>query len=309
MRAVVVKSFGGPETIEIAEVPVPVPAPGEVLIRTQAVSVHPADVAVRSGAVAAYLPEQPYYQLGWDVAGTVEAVGDGVQGFRAGDAVIGLSHWFATRNGTHADFAVLPAGAVAPAPAGTPVTAAATLPLNGLAALQAVEAAGLAEGGTLLVSGAAGSLGGFAAQLAVGRGLRVIAVAGAADREFLTGLGAQWVERGETAVEAVRALAPEGVDGVVDAAILGAPLLPAVRDGGAFVSVRPTAAPEPDRGIRVTVVDVHPDGAQLVLLATLVEQGRLTLRVDSEHPLTEAAKAHTRLAEGGVRGGVVLTTR
>jgi len=309
MRAVVVKSFGGPEVIEIAEVETPRPGPGEIRIRTQAVSVHPADAAVRSGAVAAHLPERPHHQLGWDVAGTVDALGEGVDGFRTGDAVIGLSHRFATHNGTHAEYAVLPASAVGPAPAGTPATAAATLPLNGLTALQALELTGLTEGQTLLVSGGAGALGGFVVQLAVGRGLKVIAIAGAADREFITGLGARWVERGEDAVAAVRALAPEGgVDAAVDTALLGTSLLTAVRADGAFVSVRPDVVPDSERGIRVTVIDVRPDGAQLAELAALTEGGLLTPRVDSEYPLTEAAKAHARLAESGTRGGIVLTT-
>ncbi|MFJ1705343.1 NADP-dependent oxidoreductase [Kitasatospora sp. NPDC088346] len=307
MRAVLVKTFGGPETAEIAEIDRPAPGPGEVRIRNQALAIHPADVAVRAGFLAALLPEQPAYRLGWDTAGIVDAVGEGVEDLRTGDPVIGLTHWFATRNGTHGDYAVLPAAAVAPAPAGLTAVEAATLPLNGLTALQSLDAADLREGQTLLVTGAAGNLGHFATQLARYRGARVVAVARAADRDALTALGAEFVEAGDDAVATVRALVPAGVDAVLDTALTGAALLPAVRDGGTFLAVRPPAAPESQRGIRVVVVNVRPDGRQLGEITKLAEDGRLTTRIAAAYPLDQAADAHAHLARPAVRGAVVLT--
>ncbi|MER8183269.1 NADP-dependent oxidoreductase [Kitasatospora sp. NPDC094015] len=307
MRAVLVKTFGGPETAEIAEIELPEPGPGQVRIRNQALAVHPADVAVRAGFLAALLPEQPSYRLGWDTAGVVDAIGEGVEDLRTGDPVIGLTHWFATRNGTHGDFAVLPAATVAPAPAGLTPAEAATLPLNGLTALQALDLAELRDGGTLLITGAAGNLGHFATQLARYRGLRVIAIARATDRDGLTALGAEFVEAGDQALAAVQRLAPGGVDAVLDTALTGAALLPAVRADGVFLAVRPPAAPESERGIKVVVVNVRPDGHQLGELTKLAEDGRLTTRIAGTHPLTEVAAAHEHAARPGIRGAVVLT--
>ncbi|WP_354641546.1 NADP-dependent oxidoreductase [Kitasatospora camelliae] len=307
MRALVISTFGGPEVLELAELELPVPGPGEVRVRNQALAVHPADIAVRSGAVAAHLPEAPFHRLGWDVAGTVDAVGEGVTGFRPGDRVIGLSHWFATRNGTHAEFAVVAADALAPVPEELPIEKAAALPLNGLTARQSLDLAGLSEGQTLVVTGAAGNLGGYTTELAVRRGLRVIAVAGAGDRAFLTGLGAEFVERGPEAVAAIRALAPEGADAAVDTALLGAELIAAVKAGGVFVTVRPNVGPAPERDVRVSVINVRPDGGELAELARLAADGLLTVRVDSVHDLADAAAAHARLSTPGTRGAVLLT--
>ncbi|MCU7823700.1 NADP-dependent oxidoreductase [Kitasatospora sp. DSM 101779] len=306
MRAVTVRSYGDARQAEITEVPVPVPGPGEVRVRNRALAVHPADTAVRSGLMAGLLGAPPF-RLGWDVAGTVDAVGEGVTAFAVGEDVIGLSHWFATRNGTHADHAVLPADQLAPAPADVPAATAAALPLNGLTALQAVERTGLGAGGTLVVTGAGGNLGNLTTQLALARGVRVIAVAGPRDQAELAALGAEFVARGETAVDALRRLAPAGADAVIDTAGLSTPLLAAVRDGGLFVAVRPPAAPAAERGIEVAVHNVRPDGAQLAGLAKLVADGRLVVRVDSVLPLEEVAAAHARLEAGGTRGAVVLT--
>ncbi|MCX4747737.1 NADP-dependent oxidoreductase [Kitasatospora sp. NBC_01287] len=307
MRTVVVKNFGGPEAAELIGTELPALGADQLRIRVAAAAVHPADLLTRSGALAALLPERPHYTLGWDLSGTVDAVGAEVTSFAVGEPVVALSDWFATLNGTQAEYVVLPATAVAPAPTKATEVEAATLPLNGLTAAQALDLIGLAEGATLLVTGGAGGVGGFAVELAVSRGLRVIAVAGIKDQAFVTGLGAQWVERGEQAAEAVRALVPGGVDGVFDTALVGSPLLAAVRDGGVFVNVFPPAAPVAERGIRVDSVGVHSDGAQLAALSELVDQGSLTLRPARTFAAAEVAAAHTLLAGGGQRGGVVLT--
>ncbi|MFE4862261.1 NADP-dependent oxidoreductase [Streptomyces sp. NPDC056670] len=306
MRAIVVKAFGEPDVLEVAEVAVPEPGAGQVRIRVRAATVNPVDVATRAGALAPFLPELDQYPLGWDVAGTVDALGEGVDGFEAGEAVVGLSDWFATMAGAQAEYIVLNASAVAIAPSGVPATEAATLPLNGLTALQALDLLGLSEGQSLVVTGAAGAVGGYALQLAARRGLKVYGVAGPEDREFVTAAGATFVGRTENLSEAVRAALPGGADGVLDTAVLGAAALAAVRDGGAYTGVFGPAAPEPERGIRVDAVSVQSNADQLAELVFLVESGALTLRVARTFGFDEAAEAHAQFAKGGTRGRLVL---
>jgi NADPH:quinone reductase len=186
---------------------------------------------------------------------------------------------------------------------GTDPVAAATLPLNALTALQGLDLLGLAPGQTLLVTGAAGAVG----ELAVARGLRVVATAGDGDEELVRGFGAAvFVSRSAPLAEAVRQAVPSGVDGALDAAVVGLPALDAVRNRGAFVSVFSGAAPVPLRGIRVANVYVSADGAALGELSGLVGRGKLTLRVADTLPLTEVAEAHRRLEKGGLRGRLVL---
>ncbi|AHH93823.1 NADP-dependent oxidoreductase [Kutzneria albida] len=304
MRAVITREFGGPEVLEIAEVPVPEPAEGQVLVKVGAATVNPVDLATRSGALAALLGEVDQVGLGWDVAGTVHAAGPGA-GFAVGDTVIGLRDRPATPLGAQADHVLLDASAVAAT--ALPTVAAATLPLNGLTAAQALDLFEFEPGSTLLVTGAAGAVGGFAVELAARRAIRVVAQADPRDEEFVRGLGAEWfVPRGGDLAGAVRALVPGGVDGVLDTAVLGAPALGAVRSGGVLVAVRIGAEPLAERGIRVATVRVHADGPRLAELSALAERGELTLRVAHTLPLHEVRHAHELLAKGGLRGRVVL---
>jgi NADPH:quinone reductase len=329
MRAVTFSSFGGPDRLAVADIPIPEPGAGQVRIRVAAAPVHPADLFARSGAMAALLPSRPYYVLGWDVAGTVDTVGPGVGGFAPGDPVVGMSDWLATNVGTQAEFVVLDAAALAPAPSGIALTAASTLPVNALTALAALDRLDLREGQTLAVTGAGGAVGGYAVELARHRGIRTVALGAEQDEGFLTGLGAEFVgvgplDRGlrsaspadgptksgprpDDPAAALRSVVPGGVDGLLDAAVVGAPALGAVRDGGVFVAVLPPAAPPAERGIRVETVGVRSDGARLRDLVRLVERGGLTLRVARTLPFAQAAQAHARFAEGGVRGRLVLT--
>ncbi len=310
MRAVVVRRFGGPEVLELIEVPAPEPGPGQVRVRVAAAAVNPVDAVTRAGVLAGagLMGPRETVGIGWDVAGTVDRVGPGVSGFAPGDRVIGLRDRLDVPLGTHADAVVLDATALAPAPAGVSSEAAATLPLNGLTAVQALDLLDLPPGATLLITGAAGAVGGFAVQLAAGRGLRVIAVTGERDAVAVRALGAERVvPRGAADLAAeVRALVPGGVDGALDAALLGVAALGAVRNRGAFVAVSAGAAPVGLRGIRVAQVWVAADGAALAELSALAERGELTLRVADTLPLARAAAAHHRLAAGALRGRLVL---
>lgn len=308
MRAVVVRSFGGPEVLEVTEVPAPKAGHGQVRIRVEAAAVNPADVATRAGALVAagLMTGGSQVGLGWDVAGVVDQVGAGVETFAAGDRVVGLADRLDLPARTHAELVVLDVDAVAPAP-DTDLVAAATLPLNALTALQSLDLLGLEPGRTVLVTGAAGAVGGFAVELAVARGLRVVAAASDHDEELVRGLGADvFVPRSAPLAETVRQAVPGGVDGALDAAVLGLPALDAVRGGGAFVVVIAGVAPLPLRGIRVANVLVRADGAALRELSALVDQGKLTLRVADTLPFAAVAEAHRRLEKGGLRGRLVL---
>ncbi|MEV4008913.1 NADP-dependent oxidoreductase [Nonomuraea angiospora] len=309
MRAVVIHAFGGPEVLEIAEVPVPVVRERQVRIRVEAATVNPVDLATRSGALteAGLLPARDVIGIGWDVAGTVDEVGPGVTGVVPGERVIGLSDRLDVPLGAQAECVVLDADAVTRAPSGRSPVEAATLPLNGLTAVQALDRLELAAGRTLLVTGAAGAVGGFAVQLAAARGLRVVAVAGAEDEPLVRGLGAEWfVPRTARLGEAVRALVPGGVDGALDAAVSGAAALDAVRSGGVFAALVAGGAPLPLRGTQVFNHWIRADGARLADLVALVEAGSLTLRVAEALPLDQVAAAHHRLTKGGLRGRLVL---
>lgn len=310
MRAVVVRSYGGPEALEVVEVPVPEPGRGQVRIRVEAAAVNPVDIATREGLMNVARPgviaEREHVGIGWDVAGLIEATGPDVTGFAPGDRVIGLRDRLDQPLGTYAEQVVLDAAGVAPAPAGSDGIAASTIPLNGLTAIQALDALALPAGQTILVTGAAGGLGGFGTELAAMRGLRVIAAAGDADETLARDLGAaEFVPRSADLAAAVRDLVPGGVDGAFDAAVSGHPALDAVRARGAFAAFAGTG-PVPLRGIRVVPVTIHADGAALTGLSGLAAAGKLTLRIADAYPLAEAAKAHQRLQAGGVRGRLVL---
>ncbi|WP_225835203.1 NADP-dependent oxidoreductase [Streptomyces sp. NK08204] len=294
MRAAVVTTFGGPEAVEIAEVAVPEPGARQVRIKVAAGAVNPVDAAVRAGFFGG---AGKVIGLGWDVAGTVDAVGVAAA-WEAGDPVVAIVPGVAEPLGAHAEYVVVGADAVAKAPVTVDAVHAGTLPLNGLTAIQALDLLDLAPGARLLVTGAAGAVGGFAVQLAAHRGIEVTGHARAADEELVRSLGAAHFTAGE--------VEPRSVDAVLDAAVLGAPALAWVRDGGAYVAVRDGELPDPGRGVRIEHVWVQADGARLGELVRLVDEGVLTLRVAETFALDEAAKAHARLAEGGVRGRVVL---
>ncbi|MEN3533475.1 NADP-dependent oxidoreductase [Microbispora sp. ZYX-F-249] len=305
MRTLVAR--GG--AVRLVETPEPEPGPGQVRIRVEAAAVNPIDLLTASGALPDFklAPRLETYALGWDVAGVVDRVGPGVTGVLPGERVIGLSDRLTEPVKAQADLVVLDETAVAPAPAGATAPEASTLPLNALTAVQALDLTGLAEGETLLVTGAAGGLGGYLVELAVARGIRVAAVAAPRDEPLVRGFGAEWfVPRGADLATAARAVVPGGVDGLVDAAVVGLPALDAVRNGGAFVTVVAGQAPIPLRGIRVSTVSVGADAAQLRDVAKLAEEGRLTMRIAGTYPLERAAEAYERLRRGGLRGRLVL---
>ncbi len=305
MRVVEVGEFGGP--VRVVERPEPQPGAGEIRVRVQAATVNPVDWLTASGvlaAMAAHLPTP--LALGWDVAGEIDAVGDGA-GFEVGQQVAAMSPWFERGVGTFADAVVLDAGWLAPLPAGVDPVLAATVPLNGQTARQAVDLLALQPGQNLLVTGASGGVGGFAVQLAAAAGAHVTAVASAENADRVSALGAaQVLPRSADLASTARGRRPEAFDAVLDAVPVGPQLVGAVRDGGTFVTVLDPAVPAAERGVRIAKVSVTPRPEQLAQLLDDLAAGRLVTAVAQQVPLADAPKAFELAAGGGLRGKVVL---
>jgi NADPH:quinone reductase-like Zn-dependent oxidoreductase len=297
-RTAIVRTPGGPDSIEFIDVPVVEPGPGEVRVRIAAAPVNPVDLAVAAGVFHGMgLVNQPDRTgLGWDFAGTVVATGPGVD-LAVGTRVAGMVGGFDRDFGTYAEQLVVPAADVAVVPDGLDLVAASTVPLNGLAAAQIVDLLGEppTEGNRLLVTGAAGAVGGYVASLAQDHGWQVTGLARATDEEFVRSLGADFTADAEP-----------GWDAVADAAALQERGLALVRDGGAFVGIQPSAEPASERGITVVAVVAHADGARLSELLARTASGELPARVHAVVPLDRVADAHRAVAKGGVRGRYVL---
>jgi NADPH:quinone reductase-like Zn-dependent oxidoreductase len=295
-RAAVVRTPGGPDSIEIIDVPIVEPGPGQVRVEIAAAAVNPVDLGLAAGVFHGMgLVNQPDHTgLGWDFAGTVTATGPNVD-LPVGSRVAGLVVGFDRDFGTYAEQLVVPASATALVPDGLDLATAATVPLNGLAAAQLVDLLGDGAGRSLLVTGAAGAVGGYVVPLASDRGWGVTGLARAEDEEFVRGLGADFT------VEA----AP-GWDAVADGAVLQEQGVALVRDGGVFVGVSPSAVPAEERGVTVRVVVTQPDGARLAQLLDATANGHLPARVHAVVPLDQVAAAHRAVAKGGVRGRYVL---
>lgn len=311
MKVVGVTEFGGPEMLRSVDVPEPHAGPGQVRIRVAAAAVNPTDTLLRAGGQRTRLAAQtPPYVPGMDAAGTIDEVGTDVTGRTVGEQVMAIAVPASPTKGAYAELLVVPATQAVPVPAGSSLVEAATIPMNGLTTVLALDALALRPGDTLAVTGAAGAVGGYAVQLGRERGLRVLADAAPADAELITALGADVVvPRGDDVAQRFRAEVPDGVPGLVDAAVLEELIVPAVADGGSIASVRVWEG-EQERGITVHRIMVATSAHRTDLLDGLrraVEAGVLTARVADTYPADRAADAHRRLAAGGTRGRLVLT--
>ncbi|WFF00217.1 NADP-dependent oxidoreductase [Micromonospora sp. WMMD964] len=317
MRAIGLLRHGGPDVLEVVGRPTPHAGPGEVRIRVRAAAVNPADTLIRAGVTPIRQRGHEPVIPGLDVAGTIDQIGPGTDTRLAiGDRVMAMVNPTRPAGGGYAEWVVLPESWVVPAPVGASHAEASTLPMNGLTALHALDQLRLPPGGTLAVTGAAGAVGGYAVQLARVAGHRVLADASPRDADLVASLGADSVvDRGPGVADRFRALTPDGVDAVVDAAVIGAPLLTAVRRGGTLAYVRggpDQAAFEraaATSGVTLTYAHVHDyDGRRdkLDLLRRLADEGRLSLRVADTFPPEHAAQTHRLLAAGGVRGRLVI---
>ena len=296
MKAIVIDRFGGPEELHAAQLPDPQPGPGEVRVRVEAVGVNHFDGKMRSGAVASPDTSFPLV-LGIEAAGTVDLVGDGVTEVAVGHRVVG----FAER-GAYAELTVL--STYAAVPEGLEPTVAVTLPVAGETAQRVLRQLDLRPGETLLVHGASGSVGELATQLALAAGARVIGTASPANQDRVAALGATPTAYGEGWLERVRALAPEGVDAVLDAAgkgvlddsvelLGGTERLVTIADGAAFT-----------KGITFSSQSERSAEALGELLARR-RAGELTTTIGRVLRLDEAGEAQ-RLGDSGRAGGKLV---
>jgi NADPH:quinone reductase-like Zn-dependent oxidoreductase len=298
-RTAVVRTPAGPDSIEIIDVPVVEPGPGQVRVEIAGAGVNPVDLALAAGVFhrLGLVHQTDHTGLGWDFAGTVAAAGPDVD-LPIGSRVAGLVDGFDRDFGTYAEQLVVPASDTALVPDDLDLATAATVPLNGLAAAQLLDLLGDGAGRSLLVTGAAGAVGGYVIPLARDRGWQVTGLARAKDEKFVRSLGADFT------TDATQA-AP-GWDAVADGAALQEQGVALVRDGGLFVGVQPGAAPAEERGVTVHVVVTEPDGARLAQLLDATASGHLPARVHAVVPLDQVATAHRAVAKGGVRGKYVL---
>lgn len=298
MRAVRLHGFGDESVLSVDDVPTPEPGADEVRVKVAGATVNRTDINTRLNEYGLPEPGPEGYGLGMDVAGVVDAVGAGVTTVAVGDRVVGFSGAPQER-GAQAEFVVLPADAVTAAPRTGSLVEAAGLPLNGLTAVQAVEA--LPGGpGTVVVTGAAGGLGQMVVQVAHNAGHRVIAwVRPGTDADYVVELGADEVVTGADGIPA------RSVEAVIDAANLGQPTIDLIADGGRFVTFR-GADPALDRGVERAVVWVHPAPEQLRKLVSDVDAGALQLPEATAVPLADVASAQRTFDAGGVRARLVL---
>jgi NADPH:quinone reductase-like Zn-dependent oxidoreductase len=330
MKAIRLHEFGGPEVLRHEEAPVPEPGPGEVLVRVHAVGLNPPDWYAREGMPGVPPELKPPFRLplipGTDVSGVVEAVAADVNGFAAGDEVIGLLRFpAAAQAGAYAEYVTAPASNLARKLAGIDHVHAAALAMSGLTAWQYLIELGhdhpspfqearhrpmaLGSESTVLINGAAGGVGHLALQLAGWKGARVIAVASGAHERFLRELGAgEFIDyTKERPEEAVR-----DVDVVLDT--VGGPgsrrFLRTLKRGGSLYPVYFGQFDEEENaklGVTVTGTQVRSSGAQLAELQSLLDAGKIRVAIDSTFPLADARAAHERAARGHIQGKIVLT--
>lgn len=311
MKAVVFNQFGSPDVLHLADLPSPTPGVGEVLVEVVASTVNPTDLLMRSGAQAALMTElSPPYIAGMEFSGYVRATGEGVD-IAAGTRVMGVVNPRTPRGGAYAQQIIVPAASVAELPAHVDLVAAATIPMNALTASMALDLSGVQSGQTLLVTGGTGMLGGLVLQLANERGITTLAAGREGDRNLLTNLGTDMIlPRDGDLAEAVRSYRPDGVDSLVDCAVLGRTASSAVCDGGSAIGVRKANPIEDDRlniGY-VAVTNGMQDSATLRRIADLLATGRLTPRVaeGGVFAMGDAVAAHRMAEVGGYRGRVVI---
>ncbi|HET6189386.1 MAG TPA: NADP-dependent oxidoreductase [Trebonia sp.] len=291
--------YGDPDVLAVSQAEVPAPAPGQVLVRVRAVSVNAVDVKIRSGMMDGIMPVEFPAVPGWDVAGTVTAVGEGATA-RVGDEVFGLA-----AAGGYSEYALLDKPVAKPA--GLSWETAAAMVTVGEAAFRVLKHLGVKTGQTLLILGAGGSVGTVAVQLAVARGVTVIGTAAEEDIARITAMGATGVPSGDGWADRVRAAAPEGVDAVFDTAGAGllADAVAVAGDPAKVITIADHAAAE--YGVRFTGADPSDRAPEaLPELAALIAAGKLTVPVWRTYPLAEAARAHADLEAGRNHGKIIL---
>jgi len=305
-KVITQNELGGPEVLKVEYRPKPDPGLSEIRIRVHAAAVNPIDGVNRETGM--FIGAPPFV-LGWDISGTVDAVGLGVTLYQPGDEVFGMLP-FPHVHGSYAEYAVGPTRAFVRKPSGVDHITAAALPMVGLTAWQAlVDTANIGQGSRVMINGAAGGIGHIAIQIAKARGAYVVGLASAANHEFVRSLGADEVIDYRT-VDFAHVVT--GLDSVLDVVGEDYPdrALTVLKPGGVFVTTQPTALrPETieaatEQGVRVAGILVEADGCGLAALAQLVSMGKVTPTIAANYPLEEAGTAQTTKP---AHGKVVLT--
>lgn len=309
MKAVRFHEYGDPSVLRYEDVEQPVPGAGEVRVRVAATSFNPVDGNIRGGFMQGPIPVTLPHTPGIDVAGTVDALGEGVDGIAVDDDVVGFLPM--DGNGAAAQYVLAPADVLIPAPKSVPLADAAALPLVGLTAYQALFDHGkLTAGQRVLINGAGGAVGGYAVQLAKNAGAHVIATAGPRSSEAVTSAGADEVID-HTATD-VTAVVTEPVDLALNLAPVApdelASLVTLVRPGGVVVNttVWMPAPSDEERDVRGIDLFVRSDTDQLAQLVALIDRGELRVDVAERVPLAELPALHARASEGAVHGKVIV---
>jgi NADPH:quinone reductase-like Zn-dependent oxidoreductase len=306
MRAVQIQEFGGPEVLTIHELPIPSPGQGELLVQVHAAGINPVDTGVRSGRAAALAAAVPPYVPGFDISGTVAAVGSGITNFEIGDEVFAMLDL--RRGGGYAEFAIVKEDEAAIKPTNISFSEAASVPLVTLTAWQVLfEVGNLQAGQTVLIHAGAGGVGSVAVQLAKWRGANVIATASDYNHDFLRELGVdipvdyrtQQFEDFASDIDLV--LDTIGGDTQVRS-------MKTLKEGGKLVSIVGLTAEgrNPARNIEVTSILVRPEADQLLAIGELIEDGVLNPILSYQFPLTEAPAAHKQSETRRTRGKIVL---
>jgi len=306
MRAIQIQEFGGPEVLQVQEVSIPVPGPGELLVRVRAAAVNPVDTSIRAGRAGGLSGASLPYVPGFDVSGTVTAIGSGVDVFEVDDEVFAMVNL--RRGGTYAEYVIILENEAALKPARVSHAEAAAIPLVALTAWQALfEVAKLQPGQTILIHAGAGGVGSIAVQLAKWRGARIIATASDYNHDFLRGLGVdvpvdyrtQNFENFASDVDVV--LDPIGGDTQVRS-------LQTLKEGGILVSIvgLTSEGRNPSRNVRATSILVQPNSGQLSEIGGLIQNGIINPIVSYRFPLEQAPLAHEQSQTRRTRGKIVI---
>ncbi|WP_121357353.1 NADP-dependent oxidoreductase [Flavisolibacter nicotianae] len=311
MKAIVLTEAGGPENLQMQELPTPQPKEGEVLVKVHAFSINPVDIKTRKGGgLLAGMKESAPVILGWDISGVVEAVGANVHGFREGDAVFGMVN-FPGNGKAYAEYVAAPAAHLALKPAAISHEEAAATTLAALTAWQVLtQQAGLQKGQRVLIHAAAGGVGHFAVQMAKYLGASVTGTASAENKDFLLALGVdQFIDYTKEEVanavnDADVVLDPLGGETTVKS-------LQTLKPGGTLVSIvggakEPVQQQAKEKGVTAKNYLVHSRGEDMARMATLLEDGFLKPTVSHIYTFAQIAEAHRQIETGKTRGKIVV---
>lgn len=316
MKAIVIESYGGPEQLKLVDTKIPEPQDHEVQIQVEYAAINPVDWKIREGLLERMIPCRFPAILGWDVSGTITAVGKKVKQFKLGDAVFSYCRRPEVHSGTYAEYTCVEEDHIALKPENITFAQSSAVPLAALTAWQALhEAVKLKKGETILVHAGAGGVGSFAIQIAKLLGAHVYTTASSNHQLYVNQLGAEVAidYHKKNFVQAIKELHPKGIDAVFDC--IGGDTLKesykVLKPKGRLVSIveRPNEADAKEHQVEALFVFVRPDGKQLKEIAELITKGKIQAPHIEEYRLEDAAKAQEKLQAGHTEGKIVLKVR